>query len=138
MKNLNSLTLAMLLLLCTISYSTTAQFNTIKYVSHGYFSGMDFSDKKMLETHVVITIDQNRVQILEVDLSNPDNDKIIFERRTLSALKYPTMDGDEYYVWKLGDRKMVLRKRDGIRYLSLYQTDEYGLPREYTTYKITE
>lgn len=138
MKKPNSLTLVTLLLFCTIGLSATAQFNTIKYVSHGYFTGMDFSDKKMVETHVVITIDQNNVKILEVDLSNPDNDKVIFERRTLSALKYPTLDGDEYYVWKLGDRKMILRKREGVRYLSLYQTDEYGLPREYTTYKITE
>ena len=120
------------------SSAAFSQFNTVTYVSHGYFTGMDFSDKQMIETSVVITIDQNNVKILKVDLSDAKNDEVIYESRCLSALKYPTLDGDEYYVWKLGDRKMILRKRDGRRYLSLYQTDEYGLPNEYITYKIND
>lgn len=115
-----------------------SQFNSIKYVSHGYYVGMDFSDKKIFDQSSVITIDQNSVQIIKVDLSNPENDTLIFKSRMLSALKYPTLDGDQYYVWKLGDRKMVLRKLDGKRLLSLYQTDEYGLPKQYVTYLIKD
>ena len=115
-----------------------AQYNTIKYASHGYFTGMDFSKKNIIETSVFITIEQNRVKIMKVDLSNPANDKMIYESRTLSALKYPAIDGELYYVWKLGDRKMVLRKLNGERYLSLYQTDEFGLPNEYITYLISD
>lgn len=115
-----------------------SQFNTIKYVSHGYFVGMDFSEKQIIEQSSVITIDQNRVRVLKIDLSNPENDTLIFESRMLSALKYPTLDGDQYYVWKLGDRKMVLRKKEGVKLLSLYQTDEYGLPKEYVTYLIKD
>ena len=115
-----------------------AQYNTVKYVSHGYFIGMDFSEKNIIEASVVITIEQNMVKIMKLDLSNRENDKMIYESRTLSALKYPTLDGDQYYVWKLGDRKMVLRKKNGGRYLSLYQTDEYGLPQEYITYLISD
>ena len=115
-----------------------AQFNTVNYVSYGYFEGLNLADSLMIQDTLVITIDQKHVEILQVDPSNSANDKIFFESRTMSALKYPAGEGEYYYVWKLGDRKMILRVIDGRRYLSLYQTDEYGLPKEYLTFKIKE
>ena len=129
---------SLLAVLILIALDSQAQFNTVTYVSHGYFNGMDFSEKAMIEASFVIAIDQNLVKITKLDLSNRENDELIYESRMLSALKYPTIDGDQYYVWKLGDRKMVLRKLDGKTYISLYQTDEYGLPKEYTTYLIKQ
>lgn len=115
-----------------------AQFNTINYVSYGYYKGLSLADSLMVKDTLVITIDQKHVEILQVDPSNAANDKIFFESRTMSALKYPASDGEYYYVWKLGDRKMILRVINGRKYLSLYQTDEYGLPKEYLTFAIKE
>jgi thiamine monophosphate kinase len=126
------------LIISLTSVKLVAQYNTVKYVSNGYFTGMDFSDSLMVEAEMVITISQNRVEILKIDLSDPSKDEMFYESRCLSPLKYPAADGEFFYVWKLGDRKMVLRIYKGTRYLSLYQTDEYGLPGEYLTFKIRE
>ncbi|MEN8249406.1 MAG: hypothetical protein ABFS32_10780 [Bacteroidota bacterium] len=121
-----------------ISFQSNAQYNTLKFASHGYYTGLKFDSTEFIEDHFVITITDKKVEILNVHLNDPGKNKMYLERRCLSALKYPTLDGEEYYVWKLGDRKMVLRKENGIRYLSLYQTNEYGLPNEYITFKIVE
>lgn len=124
--------------LIILSEPVSAQFSTLKYVSYGYFDGLKFDSAELKSESFVITITERNVKILKVDLSDPGKDSLYLERRCLSALKYPTLDGDEYYVWKLGDRKMVLRKENNIKYLSLYQTDDYGLPREYITFLISE
>ena len=122
--------------LIVISYQANAQYNTLKFVSHGYYTGLKFDSTEYVEDHFVITITDKKVEILNVHLNDPSQNKMYLERRCLSALKYPTLDGDEYYEWKLGDRKMVLRKESGTRYLSLYQSNEYGLPAEYITFVI--
>lgn|GEM_PF-4111269 len=136
MKPRNILPLFISLLL--IARPALAQFNSVKYVSYGYFTGLSLADSLMVQDTVVISIDQKKIEILDVDPVNAARDVMFFESRTMSALKYPATDGAFYYVWKLGDRKMILRQREGIRYLSLYQTDEYGLPKEYITFKIKE
>lgn len=135
-KILYAFTGGMFIMLC--SHMAVAQFNTLQYVSHGYFTGLSFTDSLMIKADFVITISQKEVEILQVDIENPDKDIVYLKSRTMSALKYPTLDGQEYYVWKLGDRKMVLRVVDGTRYLSLYKTDEFGLPSEYITFKLKE
>jgi len=128
----------MLVLLIITPLVAQAQFNTVNYVSYGYFTGLSLADSLMFQDTLVITIDQKYIKILQVDPSNAANDKLFFESRTMSALKYPATDGEYYYVWKLGDRKMILRVQNGHKYLSLYQTDEYGLPKEYLTFLIKE
>jgi hypothetical protein len=90
----------------------------------------------MIQDTTIITINQNKVEIVKVDPKDASKDKLFFESRSMSALKYPASNGTSYFVWKLGDRKMILRVINGIKYLSLYQTDEYGLPKEYLTFKI--
>ena len=138
MKTYFRLALLVLVLFVLASHTTQAQFNTVNYVSYGYFTGLSLADSLMIQDTLVITIDQKNIEILQVDPGNAANDKIFFESRTMSALKYPASDGEYYYVWKLGDRKMILRVQNGRKYLSLYQTDEYGLPKEYLTFKIKE
>ena len=128
----------MLVLLIITPLVAQAQFNTVNCVSYGYFTGLSLADSLMFQDTLVITIDQKYIKILQVDPSNAANDKLFFESRTMSALKYPATDGEYYYVWKLGDRKMILRVQNGHKYLSLYQTDEYGLPKEYLTFLIKE
>ena len=118
--------------------ATQAQFNTINYVSYVYFTGLSLAYSLMNLYTLFITIYQKKIKIIDVDPVNESNDKVFFESRTMSALKYPATDGEYYYVWKLGDRKMILRVQDGRKYLSLYQTDEYGLPKEYLTFLIKE
>ena len=134
MKPLRLIPLLAIILLSTLT--APAQFNTVKYVSTGYFTDINLTDSLMVEATMVISISQNKVEILQVDPDDASNDKMFFESRCMSALKYPAAEGEYYYVWKLGDRKMILRQREGNRYLSLYQTDEYGLPKEYLTFKI--
>lgn len=121
-----------------VSQHAIAQYNTLKFVSHGYYTGLKFDSTEYVEDHFVITITDKKVEILNVHLNDPSKNSTYLERRCLSALKYPTLDGGEYYEWKLGDRKMVLRKEEGVRYLSLYQTNEYGLPSEYITFVIKD
>jgi hypothetical protein len=127
-----------LVLLIVTPLSIQAQFNTVNYVSYGYFTGLSLDDSLMIQDTLVITIEQKYVEILLVDPSNADNDKMFFKSKTMSALKYPATDGEYYYVWKLGDRKMILRVENARKYLSIYQTDEYGLPKEYLTFLIKE
>lgn len=136
MKKSNLVTLAISAVLLFTSHTIQAQFNTIKYVSEGYFNDLNMVDSLMIETPMLITISQNKVEILAVDPDDAKNDKMFFESRCMSALKYPATNGEFYYIWKLGDRKMVLRVEHGTKYLSLYKTNEFGLPAEYLTFKI--
>ncbi len=138
MKLLPNARLIAILLVCTTVFHAKAQYNTVQYVSHGYFTDLNLADSVMIKSSMVITISQNKVEILKIDIDDASKDEMFFESRTLSALKYPGSDGEDYYVWKLGDRKMILRKQKGTRYLSLYQTDEYGLPAQYLTFKLKD
>jgi hypothetical protein len=125
----------MLLAFCAPTLSH-AQTNTVNYRSTGYFNGLDFSDSLLIKADMVITIAQNKVEFLKVDLEDSSKDELFYTGRCLSPIKYPTTDGDHYMVWKLGDRKMVLMKINGIKYISLYQTNDFSLPKEYLTFKI--
>jgi hypothetical protein len=121
-----------------LSIQLLAQNSSISYLSHGYFEGLSLADSLITKDTLVITISQNKVEIIEVDIFDSSKNKLIFESRCLSPIKYPSSNGDYYTVWKLGDRKMILRTRKGVQYISLYQTDDYGLPKQYLTYKIEE
>jgi len=138
MKSKKTSLLYWLLILLLFSLQANAQFSTLNYVSHGYFDGLSFNDSLLIEESFVITITEKKVEILKIDANDLSKDSLFLERRCLSALKYPTGDGEYYYVWKLGDRKMVLRNENGAKYLSLYQTNAFGLPNEYLTFKIQE
>jgi hypothetical protein len=115
-----------------------SQTNTTTYVSHGYFDGLNLADSMLIEGDFVITIAQKTVEIVKVNKDDASKDEVYLKRRTMSALKYTTLEDEEYYVWKLGDQKMVLRLLQGCRYLSLYQTDNFGLPARYITFKLKE
>ena len=121
-----------------LSIQLQAQNSAVSYLSHGYFEGLSLADSLITKDTLVIIISQNKVEIIEVDINDSSKNKLIFESRCLSPIKYPSSNGDYYTVWKLGDRKMILRTKKGIQYISLYQTDDYGLPKQYLTYKIEE
>ena len=65
---------------------TYAQFNTVKYVSHGYFTGLNLDDSAIIEASFVITITQSKVEILMVDPYDPNKDQMYYESITISAL----------------------------------------------------
>lgn len=112
-----------------------AQTASTTLVSHGYYKGMNFADSMIIKAEFQIIIAPKEVTILalrEMDSS------VYLQRRTMSGIKYTTLDARTYQVWKLGDRKMVLRELDGQPYLSLYRTDDYGLPAEYITFIIED
>ncbi len=92
----------------------------------------------MIPGDFLITIAPKEVQILKINLEDSSKNEIFLKSRTMSGIKYHTLDGVEYFVWKLGDRKMVLRELNGKRYLSLYRSDDFGLPAEYLTFLIKE
>ena len=121
-----------------LSIQLQAQNSAVSYLSHGYFEGLSLADSLITKDTLVITISQTKVEIIEVDIFDSSKNKLIFESRCLSPIKYPSSNGGHYTVWKLGDRKMILRTKKGIQYISLYQTDDYGLPKQYLTYKIEE
>lgn len=132
------LSASIILLLLGCFDPATAQFNTKTYISHGYFDGLNLADSLLIKGDFVITIAQKEVEILKVNQDDLGKDEVYLKRRTMSALKYTTLEDEEYYVWKLGDQKMVLRLLNGTRYLSLYQTDDFGLPARYITFKLKE
>jgi hypothetical protein len=113
-----------------------AQIKTVTYTSTEYFTGLDFADSLLIKTNMVITIAQNKVEFMEVDPEDSTKNKPLFSGRCLSPIEYSTRNGNPYTVWKLGDRKMVSREQDGTMYISLYQTNDFGLPKEYLTFKI--
>lgn len=117
---------------------TLAQNDTIRFSSLSYFSGMSFVDSMMQSGNYAITIAPKEVKIIEVNHEDQSKNRLYLQRRTMSGIKYSTLDGRQYIVWKLGDRKMILREQDGRRYLSLYRTDDYGLPAEYITFILEE
>ena len=115
-----------------------AQTGSVSYLSHGYFEGLSLADSLITQDTIVITVSLNKVEITKVDINDSSKNKLLFESKCFSPIKYPASNGEYYSVWKLGDRKMILRTWNKVQYISLYQTDEYGLPKQYLTYKIDE
>ena len=72
-----------LVLLILTPLATQAQFNTVNYVSYGYFTGLSLADSLMIQDTLVITIDQKNIEILQVDPSHAANDKLFFQSRTM-------------------------------------------------------
>jgi hypothetical protein len=92
----------------------------------------------MIPADFIITIAPKEVEILRTDSNDSSKNTVFLKRRTMSAMHYPSSNGERYTVWKLGDRKMVMRKINNIQYLSVYQADEFGLPAEYVTFIIKD
>ena len=102
------------------------------------FNGLSLADSMMIKGEFLIEIAPKQVAITKIDPEDSSKNEVYLKRRTMSALRYSTLDGNSYTEWKLGDRKMVLRSQNGCRYISVYKTDAYGLPEEYITFIITE
>lgn len=123
-------------ILLTNNLQAQLESGAVSYLSHGYFDGINLADSLIIQDTVVITVSHNKVEMFKVDVFDSENNELIFESRSFSPSKYPDSNGGHYTVWKLGDRRMILRTLNGIRYISLYQTDAYSLPKQYLTYKI--
>jgi hypothetical protein len=118
------------------SHPLQAQSEVVSYLSHGYFDGLILADSLLIQDTVIITVSHNKIEMFRVDVLDSNKNELFFESRSFSPSKYPDNNGGQYIVWKLGDRKMILRTLNGIKYISLYQTDAFGLPKQYLTYKI--
>jgi hypothetical protein len=131
-----------LTVLCSFFYcrplQAQSESDAVSYLSYGYFDGLILADSLLIQDTVVITVSHNKIEMFKVDVLDTDKIEPFFESRSFSPSKYPDNNGGHYTVWKLGDRKMILRTVDGRKYISLYQTDAYGLPKQYLTYKIEE
>jgi len=138
MNKFISITISLLIVLSLCTGKTLAQEDTDLYVSEGYYNNLILDDSVIIKTNFIISISKNKVQIVKPAVDDLSEVEVFFESRCMSPIKYPAGNGEFYTVWKLGDRKMVLRKINGTRYLSLYQTDEFGLPRQYLTFKIKD
>ena len=137
MKSLPSVACLVIAWVLTI-HLAEAQDHTLTYSSQGYFNGINLTDSLLIKANFEILIEKNEVKILAKGSNDGQKDTVYLERRTMSPIKYQTLEGIEYYVWKLGDRKMVFREINDVRYLSLYTSDDYGLPAEYITFKIED
>ena len=138
MNKLISILISLLIILSLCPGKTLAQEEADLYISEGYFNNLNLNDSVIIKTNLIISISKNKVQIVKPAADDLSEVEVFFQSRCMSPIKYPAANGEFYTVWKLGDRKMILRKINGTRYLSLYQTDEFGLPRQYLTFKIKD